>query len=426
MYIVFNCKKEDNKYKFTSQEGKTIGDVDLFRKNNIFEVNENTLFDFITLFCLPLSRGKLDAFDAKDNGKIKLFSKSLLTTKETEYLLQEDVFNVYKKFILNFNKETLCNNITSLGYKYFDASSSIYGNREFSTELQIQDYDLTNKELHNLYFIVRQFYFKGNKTSIYEEIKKYKKGLTYFLEIKEIFEKLYFSYDDLNIQKKEYSSPRANIFVKIEDSYKTISPVPTISQILSFNELFSSVNYNKIGEIGIGGSQPQNIGFFSSLFGGKFKCYENILSFQQKNKNLVYQIKFNLIPKNSFENFNERKTYKKINYLNVLLSNKKTNNKLLSEINFILDDLIELIFLTIDYIKYEPEDSLGLANEENFKLIKNIIDKKDNSIKDFIEKLKEEVFKKLKYSKNIKYYDKRTKFFDNIIQLTLEKVLNYV
>lgn len=434
MFTISSFKKND--YLIKIKEGDSLFQHDLFNKHKLISLNSKNpeeIKDFFKLFFIPTSKNGIDKAKLFDIKKVSVY-KNKKDINYTEYKLNLNKLVEYKNDVLSlFNeyKDTLCNNITSLGYKYFDAHANIKGNQEFDTDLPYQDYDLSrNVKTLRLFFIIRQFYFDGKKTSIYQEIKKYNKNEEYSKLIKEIFESNFFNYDELNVNKNVCSMPRSCIYLNVNDNeYKTIQPIITISQLLKFDNIFNKLNKDKYQNnyLKIGGAQPQNIGFYSNVFSGSIKYFENKL-FINENDNSdtkIYNLKFRLIPNNVFSSFNERKTYKKINHLNVITANSKTDKHLMNELNLILDDLLELIFVGIDDIQNENEDKYDVQDCDNYKKIKDfVLDNKN--IEPLMEKIKDEVFQNLKLTKKVKFYDKRVAFFSNLFNLVKQRILNYV
>lgn len=434
MFTISSLKKND--YVITIKESESLFQHELFNKHKLVSLNSENkedIKDFFNLFFIPISKNGIDKEKIFDIKKVS-FGKNKKDLNYTEYKLNLNKLEEYKNSVLSlFNeyKDSLCNNITSLGYKYFDAHANIRGNEEFETDLPYQDFDLArNVKILKLFFIIRQFYFDGKKTSIYQEIKKYKKNEEYSKVIKEIFESSFFSYDELNVNKNIYSMPRACIYLNVNDNeYKTIKPTITISQLLKFDSIFTKLNKYKYQNsyLKIGGTQPQNIGFYANVFSGSIKYFENKLFINENNNSdsKIYNLKFRLIPNNVFSNFNERKTYKKINHLNIITANSKTDKHLMNELNLILDDLLELIFVGIDDIQNENEDKYDVQCCDNYKKIKDfVLDNKN--IEPLMEKIKDEVFQNLKLTKKVKFYDKRVAFFSNLFNLVKQRILNYV
>lgn len=430
MSIIFNsiCNGE-----IKVIDGSSLLDKDLFNKHKLIELNSGDLKSisiFLDLFFIPMSlNGSKDLFDVE---KCVIDKKSKYGVNYSLYKLKTFALSEYKEKILKLfdkKKNTICNNISSLGYKYFDAHSNNKGNVEFVSDLPYQDFDFSGDvEIFKLFFIIRQFKLDDKKTSIYQEIKKYKIGAEYNEYLKIVFESKFFKYDDLNIGKEEISRPRSCIYINVDgDNYKTIQPIISNAQILKFDSIYSKLKKQKYNNnfVSIGGSKPQNIGYLANILSGKIKYFENSLFLNKGNlNNELYNIKFKLIPNNVFNNFNERKTYKKINHLNQIVSNSKTDKKLINEINLILDDLLEIIFITIDHIQEEKEDHLEVSSCENYKIIKKFI--LTNNVDELMIKLKQEIFKNLKISKSIKFYDKRVNFFENLFNLLEKRILNYV
>lgn len=416
MYTTFKYQLDNGNYSFSKEMFNNH-----FSRYNLFDVSEDNLEHFLELFILPISKNKLK--------ELKLFNDIVFKNEDDCKQLNQEEFASYKtKIIDNFSKikEDFCNKVTTFGYKYFDAHSNIYGNLEYVTDYNYQDFDIIDNKIYNYFFIVKQFKLNGKKTSIYQEIANFKSNNNYNHKLKTIFEKKYFLYEDLNINKKLESRPRSNVYVPDGDSYKTVFPVPSIAQILMFNDLFGEIFYYKKEEMNIGGANPQNVGFFCSMSSGVFNSYKNNLFVNKNTNKSVYKIKYSLIADNSVKDFNERRTYKRINHLNIIETNYKTDNKLMEEINFILDNALSTIYLTIDYQnKYGEKDPLSISDSENYKLIKNLLEEKPNSIELFKEKLEKDFYNKFKNNKKIKLYNKRTNFFNNLIRLGLERVLNY-
>lgn len=423
--------KEDN-YCIKVMQGESLLEHDLFNKNKLISLNSENLDEIKTyfdLFFIPISiNGSQDFFEVE---KFEIDKKSKFGVNYSIYKLKLDFLQETKIKLIDFintKKETISKNVTSLGYKYFDAHSNISGNKEFSTDLPYQDFDYSGDvTILKVFFIIRQFYLDGKKTSIYEEIKKYKNNENYSILIKEIFEDKFFNYDIINLNKKVSSKPRSCIYINTsKNEYKTIQPIITISQLLKFDNIYNKLKKLKYNDnyIKVGGTKPQNLGFLANIMSGKLKYYENKLNFTTQTNTNIYNIKFRLIPKNVFDTFKERRTYKKINHLNQIIANSKTDKKLINELNLILDDLLELIFITIDHIKENEDDIFEIKNCENYNLINNLI--LNNEISELMEKLKREIFDNLKVSKNVTLYDKRSKFFKNLFDLVEKRILSYV